>query len=497
MPISSTIRNKDEKQTGERRTRSREPLKWVVLTYYGQHNWGKLIDLNETGMRFEFYQAPSDAERIKFRFEAIGLTPACFGKEIINESFQAEGDVRWTRDFERIAGVQFANLAEDSRDQIRKWLSVEASADTVPVQSSVKNELLAPLPTPVEPLPPPADAIVKTDENQLPLDAEYTVSHASPIADSASPLAGKILEATTFETYSRIVEEEESKQPKTSRSNLRMSRTQWMGAMTGVAAMLVIAGIGMTVPRLVRKNHTVEQNASPSGGNAEPSGAESSSSARSPRPFVVEVLDANNRRWLLWFVNNSSSSNNETTQAAYRSPLTSSDAPVRSDSRPKQSAAPPKSATPHKFTLIVPEVSRPSANRSAANSASLAAPVVRDELQVSPEAPMANILTSHAAPKPLPASPPVGGQVQPARLLKSVQPVYPAFARSSHTSGEVTVDALIDANGNVTDLKAVSGPPILRPAAMDAIRQWKYDPARLDGRPVAIHLSLTVRFRAE
>jgi protein TonB len=116
---------------------------------------------------------------------------------------------------------------------------------------------------------------------------------------------------------------------------------------------------------------------------------------------------------------------------------------------------------------------------------------------VSPEAPMANILTSHAAPKPLPASPPVGGQVQPARLLKSVQPVYPAFARSSHTSGEVTVDALIDANGNVTDLKAVSGPPILRPAAMDAIRQWKYDPTRLDGRPVAIHLSLTVRFRAE
>ena len=171
MHISSTFQNY-ERQAEERRARSREPLKWVVLTYFGQDNWGKLIDLNETGMRFEFYQAPSDGERIKFKFEAIGLSPASFGGEIISESFHAEGDVRWTRDFERIAGVQFANLAEDSRDQIRKWLSVEASADTVPVQSSVKNELLAPLPTPVEPLPPPADAIVKTDENQLPLDAE-------------------------------------------------------------------------------------------------------------------------------------------------------------------------------------------------------------------------------------------------------------------------------------------------------------------------------------
>src|SRR5260370_30020137 len=120
MPISSAIRNKDEKQTGERRTRSREPLKWVVLTYFGQDNWGRLIDLNETGMRFEFYQAPSDRERIKFKFEAIGLSPVSFGREIINESLHAEGDVRWTRDFERIAGVQFANLAEGSRDQIRK-----------------------------------------------------------------------------------------------------------------------------------------------------------------------------------------------------------------------------------------------------------------------------------------------------------------------------------------------------------------------------------------
>jgi len=91
----------------------------------------------------------------------------------------------------------------------------------------------------------------------------------------------------------------------------------------------------------------------------------------------------------------------------------------------------------------------------------------------------------------------VGGQVQVARLLKSVRPDYPPIARSSHTGGNVTVDALIDANGNVTDLKAVSGPPILQQAALDAVRQWKYDPARLDGRPVAIHLTLTVRFHAE
>src|SRR5690349_7765442 len=196
MSISSAIQN-FEKQAGERRARSREPLKWVVLTYFGQDNWGKLIDLNETGMRFEFYQAPSDGERISFRFEAIGLTSASFGKEIINESFQAEGDVRWTRNFERIAGVQFANLAEDSRNQIRKWLSVEASADSLPANSNVKNEAPAPLRTPLEPLPPPDEAMLKVDESELPLDIGYTVSRP-PVVDTSSPLVAKILEATTF-----------------------------------------------------------------------------------------------------------------------------------------------------------------------------------------------------------------------------------------------------------------------------------------------------------
>src|SRR5437879_3623945 len=110
------ILESEQSTSDGRRVRSRYPLKWVVLTYFCEDNWGKLIDLNESGMRFEFYQPPSDGQRINFKFEAIGLAPASFGREIINESFQAEGAVRWKRDFERTAGVQFANLAEDSRD---------------------------------------------------------------------------------------------------------------------------------------------------------------------------------------------------------------------------------------------------------------------------------------------------------------------------------------------------------------------------------------------
>lgn len=90
-----------------------------------------------------------------------------------------------------------------------------------------------------------------------------------------------------------------------------------------------------------------------------------------------------------------------------------------------------------------------------------------------------------------------GGDVKPARMMSSVPPVYPALARSQHISGDVRVDALIDASGRVTTMKVVSGPPLLHQAAMDALRQWKYQAASLDGKAVPMHLTVTIQFRLQ
>jgi periplasmic protein TonB len=101
---------------------------------------------------------------------------------------------------------------------------------------------------------------------------------------------------------------------------------------------------------------------------------------------------------------------------------------------------------------------------------------------------------SPAAPEiPLP----VGGDVKPAKLISSVAPVYPSVAKSQHVSGDVLIDALIDANGHVTTMKAISGPALLQQAAKDAVHQWKYQPATLDGKPVAMHLTVTLQFRPQ
>jgi TonB family protein len=92
---------------------------------------------------------------------------------------------------------------------------------------------------------------------------------------------------------------------------------------------------------------------------------------------------------------------------------------------------------------------------------------------------------------------PIGGDVRAAKLISSVSPVYPILAKNQHVSGDVRLDALIDANGRVTTMKVISGPTLLHQAAMEALRQWKYQPAALDGKPVPMHLTVTLQFRLQ
>jgi periplasmic protein TonB len=88
----------------------------------------------------------------------------------------------------------------------------------------------------------------------------------------------------------------------------------------------------------------------------------------------------------------------------------------------------------------------------------------------------------------------VGGRVQAPRLIQQVQPVYPVLAREAKMHGDVVIDTIIDGRGEVTQMKLVSGSPLLAEAAFNAVGQWKYEPTLLDGTPVAIEMEVTVHF---
>jgi protein TonB len=88
----------------------------------------------------------------------------------------------------------------------------------------------------------------------------------------------------------------------------------------------------------------------------------------------------------------------------------------------------------------------------------------------------------------------VGSNLKAPRQTFSVQPEYPALARQTHLSGTVVVNAVIDERGNVVGARAVSGHPLLVPAALNAVLQWKYEPTLLNGAPVAVEMEVTVHF---
>jgi len=102
-----------------------------------------------------------------------------------------------------------------------------------------------------------------------------------------------------------------------------------------------------------------------------------------------------------------------------------------------------------------------------------------------------------APPPPRPrASGPVrvGGNVQAARLVNRVQPIYPPLARQTRISGTVRLHAIISKDGTIQSLEVVSGHPLLQQSALDAVRQWRYQPTLLNGEPVEVDTTIDVIF---
>ena len=79
-------------------------------------------------------------------------------------------------------------------------------------------------------------------------------------------------------------------------------------------------------------------------------------------------------------------------------------------------------------------------------------------------------------------------------LIRKVQPAYPVLARSARIQGAVVLQAVISKQGTIENLKVLSGHPILVPAAIDAVKQWRYRPYILNSEPVEVETQIIVNF---
>jgi len=305
------------------------------------------------------------------------------------------------------------------------------------------------------------------------------------LAQSSSP---KVLWGPDFDKQPALEE--------LSGANSQIDRAALMSIARWVAVLAMLGGITtMTLSQRVHLASLFANVRERSIANSAPPRAGEHSVVKTPLVFQVEAVDANNRRRLLTF---------DTDATAVDARLSSGTA---ASSTPNKAflvkpAAPLADATTaeKRRSLSNLKLGRPTVSRSATNASTENSTLAIDPGTTSREViragdPSKAILANAAPQVPAAPSVPVGGQVQQARLISSVSPVYPALARSIGLQGDITIDALIDSTGRVTTMNPLSGPVALQQAAMDALRQWKYEPARLDGQPVSMHLSVTMKFR--
>ena len=102
--------------------------------------------------------------------------------------------------------------------------------------------------------------------------------------------------------------------------------------------------------------------------------------------------------------------------------------------------------------------------------------------------------TAAARAKAVLAAVRVGGNIKAPLKINDVKPVYPALAQSAGVVGEVIIEAIIAEDGTVIDAKVLRSIPLLDQAALDAVRQWAYTPTLLNGVPVPIVMTVTIKF---
>jgi periplasmic protein TonB len=156
----------------------------------------------------------------------------------------------------------------------------------------------------------------------------------------------------------------------------------------------------------------------------------------------------------------------------------------------------------HEFTfcLICPPVVTQSRTESTVSGRPHDNPEVGEDLGPGPECSGCTELIGKTTVQPLVSSVPTPSivyvtHIDPAMLIHRVEPIFPTLPRQTGREGRVELHALIGADGAVRSLQALEGDPLFYPSALEAVRQWRYKPTFLNGRPVEVDTHITVIYK--
>ena len=437
----------------ERRRNSRVKVDSLLPVDLGRENGGIVLNLSEGGLRVRMVGRLETDDIIRLRFTLPEQ----------NNRIETLGQIAWVDEARTGGGVRLVSLAEESQQQIKHWLALNAPAsETQPQETLIQTKATAR--EPVESLPEQAEV---TGSAATPLEPKKD----SAVASEFQPL---LTESATVREF-RLKRQQSHEQAMREEFRHRLIRA---GISACLLIVVVVAGAALYRFQGERikgflgaiKEQLVASGAWPSEAGRPTTTAtrEDKSAPPAPQRGASKIQPG----------------------AEHEPPILSANA--------RQSMAEALSKKPGPPELVVLE-----ANGQRRLIAYRGGPVA--QLKNWPRG-RVEILRDILMPGAASSSEPVPVATANARTAGSAQeatdgvaeqqqlPAYPPLALQNNVQGTVVLRAVIGKDGVVQNVQLVSGPPVLASAVLDAVRKWRYMPYLRNGEPVEVERQITVEF---
>jgi TonB family protein len=485
--MSNALARTHEKLPGsDRRGCLRQPIRTLAYVELDEGNGGIILNISEGGLAVQAVTSLMDDALPGVRFQLAAT----------ERWIEANARITWTSQSRKLAGLEFISLSDESRGRIREWLSRESPPDPpedAAVVAAEPAEPAAELPEPQEtvesivqpPEPVPAPEIPLAGETFA--DEVVEFSFGPPRIEEASHVLADRLTSVSERAPEAAPAVRMWPTPEASKAKpfgaQKLLENHWSGVTLLLFLAVVSLAAGWAAGEGALGKYLGKIRAIPSQNGAENRPAAAASRALAARPAEIEVVSTTNQRWTIPF----------------NGPLNPpADAARRQNSGSASSTYARKTDTGFRAWILTP----PQQSRAVVDNGELKeVPPVLRENQATGE----NVLTPTGALSPhamagipnlaVPAPPTPTGIVKQAQLVHRVDPIYPTIAQGQHAEGTVRLNVTVGPDGIVRGVALLGGPRLLVDAAERAVRQWRYTPTLLDGKPVEFQREVDLTFR--
>jgi TonB family protein len=503
----------DPVSASERRAFARQPIRSLAYVELDEGNGGIILNISEGGLSVQAVAGLMDDLLPGVRFQLAET----------DTWIEANARISWTNETRKLAGLEFLNLSEDCRCSIRKWLERDShpTADAEAADARGPDEITT---APADALPPlaPPDRAAESFSQATPQATELPARESTessavtadipapaavqPDVEAASSVLADLVTSVSEHAHAALPESPHPEPPlpassvppapipfrqpaetkpaeaapgeSKSAEGDSLIANRWPAALVLVALAVGslaagwAAGQGHLGKVLARLRAT--QGAEEIRGALQHLGRPAASLTQ------IEVENLSGQRWSIPF----------------NGPLNVSTEPSR---RPSAGSSEQQARKPQPgFRTWILSPPQQQARTASGGDLKEPPPVVSEA-----SAPSDNVLTSPGGARSL-APPPVlavpapatpTGIVKQGQLIHRVDPEYPPIARDQHAEGTIRLNVTVGPDGIVRGVALLSGPRLLVDAAERAVRQWRYTPTLLDGKPVEFQREVDLTFR--